>query len=62
MIFIAGNRPLVSEIAPLVIVQRLEAFEYAAAAAVGLSMLAMSFLVLLALGLLQAWLRPERRR
>ncbi|WP_458095256.1 sulfate ABC transporter permease subunit CysT [Roseomonas sp. WA12] len=62
VIFIAGNRPLVSEIAPLVIVQRLEAFDYAGAAAVGLSMLAVSFLVLLALGFLQAWLRPERRR
>ena len=62
VIFIAGNRPLVSEIAPLVIVQRLEAFDYAGAAAVGLAMLAVSFLVLLALGLVQAWLRPERRR
>lgn len=62
VIFIAGNRPLVSEIAPLVIVQRLEAFDYAGAAAVGMAMLAVSFLVLLLLGFVQAWLRPERHR
>jgi sulfate transport system permease protein len=61
VIFIAGNRPLVSEIAPLVIVQRLEAFDYAGAAAVGLAMLMMSFAMLLALGLAQAWLRRGRR-
>ena len=61
VIFIAGNRPMVSEIAPLVIVQRLEGFDYAGAAAIGLAMLALSFLVLLLLGLVQAWLRPGRR-
>ncbi|SHI72040.1 sulfate transport system permease protein [Roseomonas rosea] len=61
VIFIAGNRPMVSEIAPLVIVQRLEAFDYAGAAAVGLTMLAISFLVLLLLGLIQARLRPGGR-
>lgn len=61
VIFIAGNRPMVSEIAPLLIVQRLEAFDYAGAAAIGLAMLAVSFLALLLLGLVQAWLRPGRR-
>jgi sulfate transport system permease protein len=61
VIFIAGNRPMVSEIAPLVIVQRLEGFDYAGAAAIGLAMLCMSFLVLLLTGLAQAWLRPGRR-
>jgi sulfate transport system permease protein len=61
VIFIAGNRPMVSEIAPLVIVQRLEGFDYAGAAAIGLAMLGMSFLVLLLTGLAQAWLRPGRR-
>jgi sulfate transport system permease protein len=61
VIFIAGNRPMVSEIAPLVIVQRLEGFDYAGAAAIGLAMLGMSFLVLLLTGLVQAWLRPGRR-
>jgi sulfate transport system permease protein len=61
IIFIAGNRPLVSEIAPLVIVQRLEAYDYAGAAAIGLAMLVLAFIVLLATGLVQAWLRPGRR-
>ncbi|MFC7737780.1 sulfate ABC transporter permease subunit CysT [Roseomonas sp. GCM10028921] len=61
VIFIAGNRPMVSEIAPLLIVQRLEAFDYAGAAAIGLAMLTVSFLALLLLGLVQAWLRPGRR-
>ena len=61
VIFIAGNRPMVSEIAPLLIVQRLEAFDYAGAAAIGLAMLTVSFLALLLLGLVQAWLRPARR-
>jgi sulfate transport system permease protein len=55
IIFIAGNIPLVSEIAPLVIVTKLEQFDYAGAAAVGVTMLAISFLILLAINLLQAW-------
>jgi len=55
VIFIAGNIPMISEIAPLVIVVRLEQFDYAGAAAVGLTMLAGSFLVLFAINLLQAW-------
>jgi sulfate transport system permease protein len=46
VIFIAGNLPGVSEIAPLVIVTRLESYDYAGAAAVGLAMLAVSVLVL----------------
>jgi len=55
IIFIAGNIPLVSEIAPLIIVTKLEQFDYAGAAAVGLTMLAISFLILLGINLLQAW-------
>ncbi|MFC3127727.1 sulfate ABC transporter permease subunit CysT [Pseudoroseomonas globiformis] len=51
VIFIAGNMPMVSEIAPLIIVTRLEQFDYAGAAAVGLAMLALSFVLLLALNL-----------
>lgn len=51
VIFIAGNMPMVSEIAPLLIVVRLEQFDYAGAAAVGLAMLVLSFLLLLALNL-----------
>ncbi len=53
VIFIAGNRPFVSEIAPLVIVSRLEQFDYAGAAALALAMLALSVLIILALNLLQ---------
>ncbi|MBO1076038.1 sulfate ABC transporter permease subunit CysT [Roseomonas marmotae] len=51
VIFIAGNMPMISEIAPLLIVVRLEQFDYAGAAAVGIAMLALSFLLLLALNL-----------
>ncbi|MBE9605779.1 sulfate ABC transporter permease subunit CysT [Acetobacteraceae bacterium H6797] len=51
VIFIAGNMPMVSEIAPLLIVVRLEQFDYAGAAAVGLAMLSLSFLLLLGLHL-----------
>jgi sulfate transport system permease protein len=48
VIFIAGNVPGVSEIAPLVIVTKLEGYDYAGAAAVGLAMLAVSLAVLVA--------------
>ena len=61
VIFIAGNMPMVTEIAPLLIVIRLEQFDYAGAAAVGLAMLALSFVVLLAVNLLQRRLRQGRR-
>lgn len=54
VIFIAGNLPNVSEIAPLLIVIRLEEFDYAGAAAVGLVMLAVSLVLLLVLNLIQS--------
>lgn len=57
VIFIAGNIPFVSEIAPLLIVIRLEEFNYAAATAVASVMLAISFAMLLAINLIQAWSR-----
>ncbi len=57
VIFIAGNMPFISEIAPLVIVTRLEEFDYAGAAAVATVMLAISFLTLLAINGLQAFSR-----
>ena len=57
VIFIAGNIPQVSEIAPLLIVIRLDEFDYAGAAAIGVLMLSASFLVLLALNLTQRWTR-----
>jgi sulfate transport system permease protein len=53
VIFIAGNMPMVSEIAPLLIVIRLEQMNYAGAAALGLVMLLVSFGILLLLNLLQ---------
>ncbi|SEI40767.1 sulfate ABC transporter permease subunit CysT [Frateuria terrea] len=55
VIFIAGNIPMKSEIAPLLIVQSLEQFDYAGAAALGAAMLAFSFVLLLAITLLQRW-------
>lgn len=61
VIFIAGNMPMVTEIAPLLIVIRLEQFDYAGAAAVGLAMLVLSFAILLGLNLLQRALRRGRR-
>ena len=57
VIFIAGNIPYVSEIAPLLIVIRLEEFDYAGATAIAAAMLAISFVLLLAINLLQAWSR-----
>jgi sulfate transport system permease protein len=53
VIFIAGNMPGVSEIAPLVIVTRLEEYDYAGAASVGLAMLAVSLLALVAVNTVQ---------
>jgi sulfate transport system permease protein len=60
VIFIAGNLPRISEIAPLLIIIKLEQYEYAAAAAIGLVMLAASFLILLVLNALQALLFSRR--
>jgi sulfate transport system permease protein len=53
VIFIAGNMPMKSEIAPLLIVIKLEQYDYAGAASVGLAMLGLSFLCLLAVNLIQ---------
>jgi sulfate transport system permease protein len=55
VIFIAGNLPMKTEITPLLIVIHLEQFDYQGAAALGLVMLVMSFTVLFAINLLQAW-------
>ena len=55
VIFIAGNLPMKTEITPLLIVVHLEQFDYQGAAALGLVMLVMSFTVLFAINLLQAW-------
>jgi sulfate transport system permease protein len=57
VIFIAGNIPYVSEIAPLLIYIRLEEFNYPAATAIGAIMLVLAFVVLLAINLIQVWSR-----
>ena len=60
VIFIAGNIPAVSEIAPLLIITKLEQYDYAGAAAIGVVMLAASFVMLLALNGLQSWAAKRR--
>jgi sulfate transport system permease protein len=57
VIFIAGNIPFVSEIAPLLIVIRLQEFDYAGATAIATIMLVISFVILLLINVLQAWSR-----
>ncbi|MDR2127500.1 MAG: sulfate ABC transporter permease subunit CysT [Burkholderiaceae bacterium] len=57
VIFIAGNIPLVSEITPLIIVSKLEQYDYAGATAVATVMLGISFVLLLIINGLQVWQR-----
>ena len=59
VIFIAGNMPMVSEITPLIIIGKLEQYDYAGATAVAVVMLGFSFILLLIINALQAW---QRRR
>ncbi|TFW30479.1 sulfate ABC transporter permease subunit CysT [Massilia horti] len=59
VIFIAGNIPLVSEITPLFIVTKLEQYDYTGATAIAVVMLVASFILLLAINLLQAWARRK---
>jgi sulfate transport system permease protein len=62
VIFIAGNMPMKSEIAPLLIVTKLEQFDYAGASAIAVVMLAASFVLLLVINLLQRWSRRHEER
>ena len=55
VIFIAGNRPMHTEIAPLLIVKKLEQYQYSEAAAIAVVMLVASFALLLLISLLQRW-------
>ena len=55
VIFIAGNIPMVSEITPLLIITKLEQYDYAGATAIASVMLVISLLLLLAINGLQAW-------
>ena len=57
VIFIAGNMPMVSEITPLIIIGKLEQYDYAGATAVAVVMLVISFVLLLVINALQAWQR-----
>lgn len=57
VIFIAGNMPMISEITPLLIVTKLEQYDYAGATALAVVMLVISFMMLLIINLLQWWSR-----
>ena len=59
VIFIAGNLPMVSEITPLLIISKLEQYDYAGATAIAVVMLVFSFILLLTINLLQAWTRKR---
>ena len=60
VIFIAGNMPMVSEITPLLIITRLEQYDYAGATAIAVVMLVVSFALLCAINALQAWTRRRQ--
>jgi len=60
VIFIAGNMPMVSEITPLLIITKLEQYDYAGATAIAVVMLVISFTLLLAINALQAWTRRRQ--
>jgi sulfate transport system permease protein len=62
IIFIAGNMPMVSEITPLLIITKLEQYDYAGATAIAVVMLTMSFVMLLTINGLQAWTRKRQGR
>ncbi len=59
VIFVAGNIPFVSEVVPLLIIIKLEEFNYAGATAIALVMLVISFLTLLVINVIQAWSRKR---
>jgi sulfate transport system permease protein len=61
VIFIAGNIPFVSEIAPLLIMTQLEQYEYAAATAIAVVMLVLSFVMMFAINALQLWAQRRQR-
>jgi sulfate transport system permease protein len=57
VVFISGNMPMRTEIAPLLIVTKLEQYDYAGATAIAAVMLAASFAMLLVINVLQRWTR-----
>jgi len=62
VIFIAGNMPMVSEITPLMIITKLEQYDYAGATAIAVVMLVASFVLLLLINVLQAWTQRSHQR
>ncbi len=62
VIFIAGNMPMVSEITPLIIITKLEQYDYLGATAIAVVMLVAAFVLLLAINGLQAWTRARQGR
>jgi sulfate/thiosulfate transport system permease protein len=62
VIFIAGNMPLISEITPLLIITKLEQYDYTGATAIAVVMLVSAFVLLLAINGLQAWTRARQGR
>lgn len=62
VIFIAGNMPMVSEITPLLIITKLEQYDYTGATAIAVVMLCAAFTMLLAINALQAWARRRQGR
>jgi sulfate transport system permease protein len=62
VIFIAGNMPMISEITPLLIITKLEQYDYAGATAIASVMLVAAFALLLAINGLQAWTRSRQGR
>lgn len=59
VVFIAGNMPMVSEITPLFIITKLEQYDYTGATAIAVVMLVVSFVLLLSINVLQAWVRKR---
>jgi len=62
VIFIAGNMPMISEITPLLIITKLEQYDYKGATAIAVVMLVAAFALLLAINALQAWTRQRQGR
>ena len=62
VIFIAGNMPMVSEITPLLIITKLEQYDYTGATAIAVVMLVAAFVLLLSINALQAWARARQGR
>jgi len=62
VIFIAGNMPMLSEITPLLIITKLEQYDYTGATAIAVVMLVAAFVLLLAINALQAWTRARQGR